>query len=128
MGRYYSGNIEGKFWFAVQSSNDGEFFGMTEEEGNSVPYYSNDLKAAEDGIKECEIQLGDNLEKLTQFFDEHDGYNDNMIIKDYKEKYDKDLSQGDIRELLVWYARLKLGEKIVEAIKKDGECYYDAEI
>ena len=27
MGRYYDGDIEGKFWFAVQSSDDGEFFG-----------------------------------------------------------------------------------------------------
>ena len=26
MGRYYQGDIEGKFWFAVQSSADPEFF------------------------------------------------------------------------------------------------------
>ena len=25
MGRYYQGDIEGKFWFAVQSSNDADF-------------------------------------------------------------------------------------------------------
>ena len=28
MGRYYSGDIEGKMWFAVQSSNDWDFFGV----------------------------------------------------------------------------------------------------
>ena len=27
MGRYYHGDIEGKFWFAVQSSQDADFFG-----------------------------------------------------------------------------------------------------
>ena len=27
MGRYYDGDIEGKFWFGIQSSADGEFFG-----------------------------------------------------------------------------------------------------
>lgn len=32
MGRYYSGDIEGKFWFGVQSSHDGEFFGAIEQE------------------------------------------------------------------------------------------------
>ena len=32
MGRYYSGDIEGKFWFGVQSSTDGEFFGAEEQE------------------------------------------------------------------------------------------------
>ena len=29
MGRYYSGDIEGKFWFAVQSSNAADRFGST---------------------------------------------------------------------------------------------------
>ena len=28
MGRYYNGDIEGKFWFAVQSSDDADFFGQ----------------------------------------------------------------------------------------------------
>ena len=28
MGRYYNGDIEGKFLFAVQSSNDADFFGQ----------------------------------------------------------------------------------------------------
>ena len=28
MGRYYTGDIEGKFWFAVQSSDDADFFGL----------------------------------------------------------------------------------------------------
>ena len=32
MGRYYSGDIEGKFAFAVQSSNDADFFGVTGEQ------------------------------------------------------------------------------------------------
>ena len=27
MGRYYNGDIEGKFWFGVQASNDADFFG-----------------------------------------------------------------------------------------------------
>ena len=27
MGRYYSGDIEGKFMFSVQSSDDADFFG-----------------------------------------------------------------------------------------------------
>jgi hypothetical protein len=31
MGRYYQGDIEGKFWFGCQSSDDGEFFGAKEE-------------------------------------------------------------------------------------------------
>ena len=39
MGRYYEGDIEGKFWFGVQSSDDGEFFGAQEQESNYIDYY-----------------------------------------------------------------------------------------
>ena len=28
MGRYYGGDIEGKFWFGVQSSDDADHFGI----------------------------------------------------------------------------------------------------
>jgi hypothetical protein len=28
MGRFYSGDIQGKFWFAVQDSDDADFFGV----------------------------------------------------------------------------------------------------
>ena len=31
MGRYYNGDIEGKFWFGVQSSDDADFFGKEGE-------------------------------------------------------------------------------------------------
>ena len=39
MGRYYSGDIEGKFWFAVQSSDDADFFVATGEHSNYFDYY-----------------------------------------------------------------------------------------
>ena len=32
MGRYYTGDIEGKFWFALQSSNAASRFGGVESE------------------------------------------------------------------------------------------------
>ena len=31
MGRYYHGDIDGKFWVAVQSSTDADFFGVEGE-------------------------------------------------------------------------------------------------
>ena len=39
MGRYYEGDIEGKFWFAVQESNDADFFGVTGEQPNYLTYF-----------------------------------------------------------------------------------------
>jgi hypothetical protein len=38
MGRYYTGDIEGKFMFGVQSSDDANFFGV-EGESRSLDYY-----------------------------------------------------------------------------------------
>lgn len=39
MGRYYSGDIEGKFWFAVQSSNAADRFGVSGNEPNFIQYH-----------------------------------------------------------------------------------------
>ena len=58
MGRYYEGDIDGKFWFAIQDSNDGEFFGAEEQDSNWIDYYL-DKETFEDsqGIKKCKKAL-----------------------------------------------------------------------
>ncbi len=69
MGRYYNGDIEGKFWFAVQSSNDADFFGV---KGYSayLNYHFNkdDMTTIDKGIKTCIDTLGSWNEKLDKFF------------------------------------------------------------
>ena len=57
MGRYYNGMIQGKFWFAVQPSNDGEFFGAEERDSNIVNYYVDDIDFVKDKVKECKETL-----------------------------------------------------------------------
>ena len=51
MGRYYKGDIEGKFWFGVQSSADADFFGK-EGAPNYLSYYfdEEDLTTIEIGL------------------------------------------------------------------------------
>ena len=44
MGRYYDGDINGKFWFAVQSSDDADFFGVQGESSYLSYYFSEDDK------------------------------------------------------------------------------------
>ena len=39
MGRYYHGDIEGKFWFAIQDSNAADRFGSTGYEPQYIHYY-----------------------------------------------------------------------------------------
>ena len=94
MGRYYSGDIEGKFWFGVQSSDDGEFFGAIPNEPNYINYSVNNIEPVENGIKKCNEALGENLQRLDEFFDNcENGYNDEMIVNWYKEKYDKKVAE-----------------------------------
>ena len=39
MGRYYSGDVDGKFMFAIQSSDAHERFGAEEQESGFVEYW-----------------------------------------------------------------------------------------
>lgn len=118
MGRYYNGDIEGKFWFAVQSSDDADFFGSEGVEPNYLEYYFekehiDDIQA---GIAKCLEKLGDDKEKLDKFFEKNNGYTKDMLDEigvDFK--------------LLEWYARLGLGEKILKCVKETGQCYFTAE-
>ena len=83
MGRYYSGDIEGKFWFGVQSSDDASFFGGEVHEPNHIDYYfDNDhLSEVKKGIKECKQQLKPYKTKLEKFFNENQMYNNDLQKK-----------------------------------------------
>lgn len=123
MGRYYNGDIEGKFWFGVQSSDDADFFGVTGQTPDELEYYfsKEDLDKVNQGVKECEDHLGDFKEKLDKFFEEEDGYTDEMLAKALE------VTHEHAKNLLEWYARLNLGLKIKECIVKKGDCNFTAE-
>ena len=124
MGRYYTGDIEGKFWFAVQSSGDPLFFGGEEQDPQYINYYfdKEDLQDIKAGVKECFKKLGKKKAKLDQFFALNTlGYNDEMLIE-------AGFKKEQIRSLLEWYARLELGEKILKCVKEKGSCFFEAEL
>ena len=83
--------------------------------------YEEDLKKVEEGIKTCLKELGGYKELLDNFFKDRDGYNEEMISKEFK------ISEEKVKELLRWYARLELGIKIRYCIKKQGDCNFTAE-
>ena len=124
MGRYYSGDIEGKFWFGVQSSDDASFFGGTESEPNWINYYfdKDDLSDIKKGIQQCEEELGENLGKLDTFYKKHIVYNDETLSKE------TGIEKGTLAFLLEWYARLELGRKILTYVQENGDCSFEAEL
>ena len=123
MGRYYSGDIEGKFWFGIQESNDADNFGV-EGSCNYLDYFF-DEENYDDVIKElerCVKYLGKNkFDKIRKAFSEggclYGGYTDEM------------LKQANISEHeLAWYARWRLGNQIKECLDNHGECSFSAEL
>ena len=129
MGRYYTGDIEGKFMFGVQSSSDADFFGVEGQASYLNYYYSKeDLPKVEEGIKECEGVLGEYLKHIDQFFKEKDSYNNEQLSKYLTEKLGKDVTENNVAFNLEWYARLELGREIRDCIKENDQCYFEAEL
>lgn len=125
MGRYYTGDIEGKFWFGVQDSTDAKFFGGEEIEPNFVEYYfsPDDLSSIVKGIKKCKEELGEFKAKIDQFFNSiKGGYTDEQLSGALK------LSATETHQKLEWYARLELGEKIHKCVKENKSCSFQAEL
>ncbi len=127
MGRYYSGDIEGKFWFGVQSSDDASFFGGEQQEPNYIEFVfskDEDLPTIKKGIARCKKELGDYKKGLDDFFKTEGatGYNDDMLVKYFK----KDIKEIYIK--LEWYARLELGQKILKCVKEKDYCQFQAEL
>jgi hypothetical protein len=123
MGRYYTGDIEGKFWFAVQDSDDADFFGSTGQASHLNYYFNQDnLKDIAKGIEVCKKELGEWKQKLDDFFKNKNCYGDNELTDQLGLKKDDQLP------LLQWYARLELGEQIHECVVKNGSCGFEAEI
>ena len=124
MGRYYTGDIEGKFWFAVQSSDDANFFGVEGWEPSILKYEfdKSNLPDIEEGIDKCEVALGGLRDKFDTFFKENNGYTDPQLAKYL------DVDEKELKGLQEWYARLELGLKIRDCVKKTGQCYFEAEL
>ena len=141
MGRHYDGDIEGKFWFAVQSSDDGEYFGaidITEENTDSDYYdgfvdyviYFSDIDRVKAGIDLCKRQLRGNYLILNEFFLSNNGYNDEMIIEHYQKTRGIHINEGFLREQLTIFARLDFGTQILLYFNENpGEdCHFTAEM
>jgi hypothetical protein len=124
MGRYYSGDIEGKFWFGVQSSDAADRFGVEGVPPETELVYSydeDDLPSVEEEIASIISTIGeDNISKLDAFFDVVNGYNDAIL----KEHGISDIFEKHISD----YADLCLGIKIRDCIKEQGDCSFNAEL
>ena len=118
MGRYYSGDIEGKFMFAVQSSDAAERFGAYEADRGYVNYVvpEDSLEEVEEEIKNIESLPG--IALIDKMFEELNGYRDKDLTV-------RGISEQDMKD----WADLRLGRQIRDYIKETGDsCYFQAEL
>ena len=123
MGRYYDGDIDGKFMFGVQSSDDADFFGQSGTP-QFIDYYftKEDIITVKKRLLECLKFLGDAKPKIDKFFRKNDSFNDEMFEKEYGWK------KKQTRKYLEWYARFELGKKIYKHLKNNDSCSFQAEL
>lgn len=123
MGRYYSGDIQGKFWFAVQPSDAADRFGVVGEQSHINYYFDeSDLDSVRSELERIKTGLGNKMEKLDKFFSKNIGYNEEMIAKCLRCKIEK------VKDILRDYADYQLGKQIEDCLVKNGYCSFEAEL
>ena len=115
MGRYYNGDIEGKFWFAVQSSDAPERFGAFEIEQEYIDYTINRHSLPEIIEEIKSIESNPKVQLLMKLCDKADTIS---ITNAWKEEH------GISREDLAEYADLTLGRKIRDFFESDSDNDY----
>lgn len=121
MGRYYNGDVEGKFWFGVQGSDAPERFGASERERGYIDY-SIDRDSLPEIIEEIKkIESNPKVQLLMKLFDKAD----TISITGAWQK-ENDVSREDLAE----YADLILGRQIRDYFESDPQndyCEIEAE-
>jgi len=109
MGRYYSGDIEGKFWFGVQPSDAASRFGGSAGEPNYICYNFDeedfDLEELQSLLDKVNIETSSEL----------------TLESDPEELYQLKGNKSDI-------ADLELGLKIYQCIIEHASCSFEAEL
>lgn len=124
MGRYYNGDIDGKFWFAVQSSDAADRFGVIGDTPNYLVYHfsKEDLESVQKELQNIRENLGNYLTIMDLFFADRNGYTDEQLAEALE--VDNDVVKHYLRE----YADYQLGVKIEAKLIEAGECWFEAEL
>jgi len=130
MGRFYNGDISGKWWFAVQSSDTPKRFGGEE---TSIEYVICNDEEFQEKMKKLETTLGESLQIFDEFFAKKSSYNIKQLDEFFQEKgtdYTDNISIVDIEYLFSDYADYKFGLEVAKYFEDTQEesCYISSEL
>lgn len=125
MGRYYYGDIEGKFWFGLQNSDAADRFGVAGQEPNYIEYYftRDNLKDVEEELEYIKKELGVHLIGMLEQWFETAKVSDYGSLEEYL-----NMDKNQTLYVVSLYADYILGVKIADHIKNKGECSFTAEL
>ena len=90
MGRNYWGDIEGKFWFSIQPSDDASFFKEPslineDDDGDEVSltysFDESDVELLEEMLEEIDNELGPWKEKIDKFCKLNESFSEDILCK-----------------------------------------------
>jgi hypothetical protein len=119
MGRYYDGDINGKFWFGLQASDAADRFGSIGQVPDYLTYWFDEdhRQRLESELKSIEGEMGTQLELFNKFFENNTTYSDEKMA-----------GAGLDLSLFSDYADYLLGKKILDCINEHGSCHFSAEL
>lgn len=125
MERYYSGDINGTFWFSVQDSNAADRFGATGYIPNYLHYYfdKDHLPVIEEELELIKLKYGDYMQILTDYLAKNENYTQKSIQTLLNLP-----AESDVDEVLKDYADCLLGLKIKVCIEFNGYCEFKADL
>lgn len=129
MGRYYTGDIEGKFAFGMQASDAADQFGVEGQTPQYLEYYfsTDDIPEVKARLLELEESFGEYKTPMLAYIDLFGckPYEQDIALSTYLERAgmkplkDKELSN---------YFDYSLGRQILQCIEEQGECNFSAEL
>ncbi len=134
MGRYYNGDVEGKFMFAVQGSDAHERFGAVEEESNYINYVVYRDSYAEICAELDAIKHKGHIDKVEKMFSKENGFDASSTVN--LDKFygwnDEILARYNVTlKNLSEYADHRLGMQLKEFFDNHpnaDECRFEAEL
>jgi len=124
IGRYFTGDIEGKFWFASQPSSDMLEYGHDRSDGHiQAVIYHEELKEIKDKVATFKAEFKKNFKMTYKKF--MSKMNKKGYMTDSNDKETKTKKWGEMcREA----SRIELGDKVITAlIDKKDDLYVECE-
>lgn len=126
MGRYITGDIEGKCWFGVQPSDFPDRFGAMgqplcdEDETVAWEYFfeKGNLPRINEELGNLMSTMGDYHQKLKNFFDAHMMYNEDILAEALN------VSKPEAHQLVRLYADYEFGEQLKEYLENNEMCCF----